>query len=77
MLTLEGVFDGRKIEVLGKVPFTRKKHVLITFLDEPLFEAETASDDVDPITQLRGRAKHARLTAKPAGITKGENVCPQ
>ncbi len=64
MLTIEGVFDGRKIEVLGKVPFTRKKHVLITFLDEPLFESETATAEVEPIAQLRGRDKGSRLTEK-------------
>ncbi len=64
MLTLEGVFDGRKVEVLGNVPFTQKKRVLITFLDEPLFESETATAEVDPIAQLRGRDKGARLTEK-------------
>ncbi len=64
MLTIEGVFDGHKVEVLGNVPFTHKKRVLITFLDEPLFESETATADVDPIAQLRGRDKGSRLTEK-------------
>ncbi len=63
MLTIEGVFDGHTVEILGNVPFTMKKRVLITFLDEPLFEAETPPD-VDPIAMLRGRVKGAHLTEK-------------
>ncbi len=63
MLTIEGVFDGHRVEVLGNVPFTQKKRVLITFLDEPLFEAEKISD-LDPIAMLRGRAKGEHLTER-------------
>lgn len=63
MLTIEGVFDGHKVEMLGTIPFTQKKRVLITFLDETLFEDEQAAD-VDPIATLRGRAKGAHLTEK-------------
>ena len=53
MLTLEGVFDGHKVDILDRVPFTQKKRVLITFLDEPLSEAETTPDELEPIDQLR------------------------
>ena len=66
MLTIEGIFDGHRIECLRDVPFTQKKRVLITFLDEVLFEAKTPATpvDVDPIAALRGRDKHAHLTKK-------------
>ena len=64
MLTVEGVFDEHKVDILDRVPFTQKKRVLITFLDEPLTEAETAADEVDPIAQLRGRDKGSGLTEK-------------
>lgn len=63
MLTVEGIFDGHNVEMLGTIPFTQKKRVLITFLDETLFDTEPASD-VDPIAMLRGRAKGAHLTEK-------------
>jgi hypothetical protein len=63
MLTIEGIFDGQKVEALGDIPFTEKKRVLITFLDEMLFEPEKPSE-VDPIAMLRGRAKGSHLTEK-------------
>ncbi|MGE0086202.1 MAG: hypothetical protein AB7S75_17480 [Desulfococcaceae bacterium] len=34
MLTVQGIFDGKKIEVLDTVPFHEKRKVLITFLDD-------------------------------------------
>ena len=66
MLTIEGIFDGHRIECLGNVPFTQKKRVLITFLDEMMFESEkaVAPVEVDPIAALRGRDKHAHVTEK-------------
>lgn len=37
MLTIEGIFDGQKIEAVEKVPFIEKKRVLITFLEDILY----------------------------------------
>ncbi len=45
MLTIEGIFDGQKIEAVGKIPFIDKKRVLITFLEDipylPISERKT------------------------------------
>ena len=63
MLTIEGMFDGQTITYFGHVPFTQQKRVLITFLEETLFEP-SSSAALDPITALRGRDRQARLTEK-------------
>lgn len=34
MLTVEGIYDGQKIQSLKPVPFKTKKKVVITFLNE-------------------------------------------
>jgi hypothetical protein len=73
MLTLEGIFDGQHIEVLGKVPFHQKKRVLITFLDDALFPPEPSAA-LDPISALRGRDKQARLTEKLLAARKGPGI---
>ena len=63
MLTVEGIFDGQKVEMLEHVPFKRKKRVLITFLEDATVETDSTSD-IDPIKALRGRSKHAHLVEK-------------
>ncbi|GAK60096.1 hypothetical protein U27_07084 [Candidatus Vecturithrix granuli] len=73
MLTLEGIFDGQHIEVLGSIPFHQKKRVLITFLDDTLFPPKPSAD-IDPISALRGRDKHAHLTEKLLAARKEEQV---
>ncbi len=63
MLTIRGVYDGKKIELSEEVPFKEKREVLITFLDETI---EIANNEfkVDPIKALRGCAKGLKLTEK-------------
>ena len=61
MLTIEGIYDGQKIEPLKEIPF--KKKVVITFLDEVL-ENTGLELGIDPIRALRGCAKGSNLTEK-------------
>ena len=63
MLTIEGIYDGQKIEPLKEIPFKNKKKVVITFLDEVL-ENTGLELGIDPIRALRGCAKGSNLTEK-------------
>ena len=67
MLTIEGIFDGRKIEPLSEIPFKERKKILITFLND---KPREASSDIDPIKALKGCAKGINLTSKIVGIKK-------
>lgn len=40
MLALRGIYDGRSIKVLEKIPFKKKTNVIITFIDEPIVESD-------------------------------------
>ena len=63
MLTIEGIYDGKKIEPLKAIPFKKKKKVVITFLDE-IHENKGLELEIDPIKALRGCAKGSNLTKK-------------
>ncbi len=63
MLTIEGVYDGKKIELLKEIPFKGKKKVLITFLNEASDESGSGFQ-IDPIKALRGCARNSKLTEK-------------
>ena len=63
MLTIRGIYDGKKIEPLEEIPFKEKKNVIITFLEEPVEEIDLESE-IDPIKALRGCAKGSNLTEK-------------
>ena len=63
MLTIRGIYDGKRIEPLETIPFEGKMNVIITFLEEPVEKASFESE-VDPIKTLRGCAKGSNLTAK-------------
>jgi hypothetical protein len=63
MLTIEGIYDGQKIEPLKEIPFKKKKKVVITFLDDVL-ENTGVELGIDPIRALRGCAKGSNLTKK-------------
>ena len=63
MLTVEGIYDGEKVELLSKIPFKEKKKVLITFLNDMPSSADSVSD-VDPIKALRGSSTNSNLTSK-------------
>ena len=62
MLTVHGIFDGKKIDVLESIPFKAKKKVMIIFLDDA--PDETTPVDIDPIAALKGCSVNADLTSK-------------
>ena len=63
MLTIQGIYDGKKIEVLKEIPFKEKKKVVITFLDETPEDTDLELE-LDPIEALRGCARGSNLTEK-------------
>jgi len=63
MLTIQGIYDGKKIEVLKEIPFKEKKKVVITFLDEAPEDTDLELE-MDPIKALRGCARGSNLTEK-------------
>ncbi|MBW1744930.1 MAG: hypothetical protein JRJ25_00865 [Deltaproteobacteria bacterium] len=63
MLTIEGIYDGQKIEPLKPIPFKKRKKVLITFFNEAV-EDSGLELGLDPIEALRGCAKGSNLTKK-------------
>ncbi len=63
MLTVEGIYDGQKIEPLEKIPFKGKKKVVITFVNEASDETDSELE-INPIIALRGCAKNLNLTEK-------------
>jgi hypothetical protein len=63
MLTIKGIYDGKKIEPSEEIPFTEKRNVLITFLEE-LSKETGIESEIDPIKALRGSAIGLDLTEK-------------
>jgi len=63
MLTINGVYDKGKIELIKEVPIKEKRRVIVTFLDEPLVEADLGLE-IDPIRALKGCARGLNLTKK-------------
>ncbi len=63
MLTVEGIFDGKKIEMSEEIPFKTKRKVLITFFDDDVCKTDMESE-TDPIKALRGCSKNINLTGK-------------
>jgi hypothetical protein len=63
MLTIKGIYDGKRIEPSEEIPFTEKRNVLITFLEKPSEETGVESE-IDPIKALRGCARGLDLTEK-------------
>ena len=63
MLTIKGIYDGKKIEPVEEIPFKDKHRVIIVFLEEPVEETDL-KPETDPIKALRGCAKGERLTEK-------------
>jgi len=61
MLTIEGIYDGQKIQSLKPIPFKTKKKIVITFLNEV---AEGLGTDLaaDAIKALRGCDRGSSLT---------------
>jgi len=63
MLSINGIYDGKKIKPLKKIPFTEKKKVVITFLNDAI-EDNILDSDINPIEALRGCAKGSNLIEK-------------
>lgn len=63
MLTINGVYDKGKIELIKGVPIKGKRNVIVVFLDEPLPNTDRALK-IDPIRALKGCAKGTTLTEK-------------
>ena len=63
MLTVNGVYDKGKIELIKEVPIKGKRRVVVTFLDEPLVETDLGLE-IDPIRVLKGCATGLNLTEK-------------
>ena len=63
MLTIKGIYDGKKIKLSEKVPFKEKKSVIVTFLEDPVRKTDF-EQKVNAIKALRGCAKGTKLTEK-------------
>jgi len=63
MITVEGTYDGEKINLIQKVPFTEKMKVLVIFSDL-FYRKNLDADKTDPIKALRGCSKNSNLTEK-------------
>lgn len=63
MLTINGVYNKGKIELIKEVPIKGKRRVIVTFLDEPLKDTGPGSG-IDPIRALKGCAKGLDLTER-------------
>jgi hypothetical protein len=63
MLTINGVYDKGKIELIKEVTIKEKRRVIVTFLDEPFVEADLGLE-IDPIRALKGCARSLNLTEK-------------
>jgi len=63
MLTIRGIYDGRKIEPSEEIPIKGKRNVIITFLEEPVEETRVEAG-TDLIKALKGCARESNLTEK-------------
>ena len=57
MIAIKGVYDGQEIKALETIPFSQKRNVIITFLEEivPIEKKQNWR-------RLRGSAKGTNLT---------------
>ena len=63
MLTIRGIYDGKKIKLSEEVPFKEKKSVIVTFLEDPVRKTDS-EQEINAIRALRGCAKGTNLTEK-------------
>jgi hypothetical protein len=63
MLAIRGIYDGKKIEPLEKIPFNDKRDVIITFIEE-LPEDNDIEEQINIINALTGCSKGKNLTKK-------------
>ncbi len=63
MLTINGVYNNGKVELIKEVPIKGKRRVIVTFLDEPATDTDLGLE-IDPIRALKGCAKGLNLTGR-------------
>jgi hypothetical protein len=63
VLTIRGIYDGKKIEPSEEIPIKGKRNVIIAFLEEPVEETSVESG-IGLIEALRGCARESYLTEK-------------
>ena len=63
MLTIDGVYNNGKVELVKEVPIKGKRRVIVTFLDEPATDTDLGLE-IDPIRALKGCAKGSNLTGR-------------
>lgn len=61
MLVIKGIYDGKEIKPLEKIPFNEKCDVIITFINK---KYDNPDSDIDPIKALRGCSEGRNLTQK-------------
>ena len=63
MLSGRGIYNGKKIQPLTRIPFEEKKRALITFIDE-IAQDTMLNSNIDPVRALRGCATGSKLSQK-------------
>ncbi|HGJ64410.1 TPA: hypothetical protein ENS27_03345 [bacterium] len=63
MLVIKGIYDGKEIKPLEKIPFDDKYDVIITFVDKQSENKEIA-EQITLINALTGCSKGKNLTQK-------------
>ncbi|MFQ5709948.1 MAG: hypothetical protein ACE5HO_21030 [bacterium] len=53
MLTVKGIFDGRKIQLLEDISINKPTKVLVTFLEDG-FETEISNEDIRRLAEKGG-----------------------
>ena len=63
MLTIKGIYDGKRIKLSEEIPFKGKKSVIVIFLEDPVREIDSERK-INAIKALRGCAKGTNMTGK-------------
>ena len=63
MLVIKGIYDGKEIKPLEKIPFDDKRDVIITFVDKKPEDKEV-EEQIKLINALTGCSKGKNLTQK-------------
>ncbi len=63
MLTIRGIYDGKRVKLSEKIPFKGKRNVIVTFLEDPVRDTDP-EQEANAIRVLRGCAKGTNITEK-------------
>lgn len=63
MLTIKGIYDGKRIKLSEEVPFKDKRNVIVTFLEDPIRKTDS-EQGINAIKALRGCARGTNITKK-------------